>query len=115
MSGNPAQCRRPGERGRMITRGMSSHATARRGFVEQENRVRGSTRLERANFLKVLAFKKQRGAACGIESRAGQHGRAMDVRTNAFMRGAHSGKIERHTFLYVPNPPSAIRDPQFFI
>ena len=62
--------------------------------IECENGVGRATRLERPDFLKIFALKKQRRARCLIQARARQHRRPRDVRPDPFMRGANAIEIE---------------------
>ena len=68
---------------------MRCHTTARCPFIEHKHRVRGATGFERADFLKILTFKKQRHPVRFIQSRARHHRRSIDVRANPLVRLAN--------------------------
>src|SRR6266516_4370316 len=74
----------------MIPRRMRSYAAPSRRIIECENCVGRAARFKRTAFLKIFAFKKQRGPPRLIQRRA------TNVRTNPLMRGADVIKIERH-------------------
>ena len=94
MSRDSPKLRRPGERSGMVPGGMRRYPAARRFVIEREDCVRRTPRLERANLLEVLALEKERAAAGFIQTRAGQHGRPMNMRTNALVRDANGSEIE---------------------
>ena len=73
---------------------MSRHAGLSDLVIEREDSVRGTTSLERPDLLEIFAFEKKTSATCGIEAGAGEHGRAMDVRTDPIVRGADGGEVE---------------------
>src|SRR3954466_11066916 len=56
-------------------------------LIERKDGVRRAAGLEGAPLLEVFALEKQRPAAGRIEARAGQHGRAMNMRANSIMGG----------------------------
>ena len=89
----------------MIPRRMRSYAAPSRRIIECENCVGRAARFKRTAFLKIFAFKKQRGPPRLIQPRACQHRRATNVRTNPLMRGADVIKIERHNS-QIYNPSS---------
>jgi hypothetical protein len=72
------------------------HAASRGRVVESKDRVCRATRFECADFLKILAFKKQRCPVCRIQPRACQNRRALDVATNPLMRSKDAIEIYRH-------------------
>ena len=73
---------------------MRRHTTSRGRFIHRENCVRGATRLKRSDLLKIFALKKKRRPARLVQSLAGQHRRAMNVRANALMRCANFTKVD---------------------
>src|SRR5688572_4202034 len=96
MRSNAAQGRRPRKRGGMVARRMGRHAALRGSLVEREDGIRRPAGLERAHLLKIFALEKKRSARSRIETRAGQDRRAMNVRTDAFVRSADCIEIESH-------------------
>ena len=75
---------------------MCGYTASRHGFVERENRVDRSARLERADLLKIFTLEEQRRSARRIQARTGQDRRAIDMPTNALVRPADGIKVERH-------------------
>src|SRR2546423_12140713 len=75
---------------------MRRDAAFCRLLIEREHRVCGSARFERADFLKVLAFKKQLCAGCFIQAGTRQDRRAMNEWPDAFMRRANTIEIDCH-------------------
>ena len=73
---------------------MRCHTAFRSRIIERENSVGRAARLERADLLKIFAFKKQRRATRLIQARARQHRRPRDVRPDPFMRRANAIEIE---------------------
>jgi len=65
---------------------MRCHGASRSCIVKGKDGVSRAAGLERADFLKILALKKQRRPAHLIQSRTRQHRRAIDVRANPLMR-----------------------------
>jgi len=64
---------------------MRRHTAPGRRIVERKNGICGATRFERANLLKIFALKEEGGSVGLIQSRACQHKRAMNVRSNPLM------------------------------
>ena len=93
---DPAKLRRARESSRMVAGRMGRHPAPRGFVIEREDRVRRSTRLERADLLEVLALEKERRPTRGIETLTRQNRRAMDVRTDAIVRDADGGEVEGH-------------------
>src|SRR5438046_9088754 len=89
----------------MIPGRMRRHAAPSRCIIEQKNGISRTARFERADLLKIFALKKQRCAGRVVQSRADQHRRPMNVRTNPLMRGADVMKSERHNS-QIYNPSS---------
>ena len=84
---------------------MRRHAAPSRCIIEQKNGISRTARFERADLLKIFALKKQRRVGRIVQSRADQHRRPMNVRTNPLMRVADVIKIERHNS-QIYNPSS---------
>src|SRR5437764_4104754 len=75
---------------------MRRDAAFCRLLVERKHRVCGSARFERADFLKVFAFKKQLRAARFIQAGTGQDWRAMNEGPDAFVRRANTIELDCH-------------------
>jgi hypothetical protein len=80
---------------------MRRHAVSRARVVKRKDRVCRAARLERADFLKILAFKKQRRPARRIQPRTRQYRRALDAGMNPFVGSANATDIYRHSSFYL--------------
>jgi hypothetical protein len=86
---DPAQRGGAGECRTVIARRMGCDARTRLLLGEREDRIAGPARLEGAHVLEVLAFEVQLRSRLVIEEAAGHHGRAVNVRLDAFVCGAN--------------------------
>jgi hypothetical protein len=80
---------------------MRRHPASRRRVVERKDRIGRAARLECTDFLKILAFKKERRPARHIQLRARQHWRTLDAGTNPLMRSANVIQVYRHGSFYL--------------
>jgi len=94
MRRDSSQFRRTRHGSTVITGRMRCH-TASRSFVsKRKNRIGRTSRFERTDLLKIFALKKQGRSARVIQPRIRQHGRAMNVWSNPFVRCADRIEVD---------------------
>jgi hypothetical protein len=76
---NAAQGGSQGERLGVIAGAVRHHAARRDFRAESHHSVASAAELERADFLKLLAFEKQRASGHAVERRTSHHRRAMSA------------------------------------
>jgi len=86
MRSNAPQLSRTRHRSTVVAGRMRRHAALRNFVIKRKNGISCTACLEGADLLKIFALKKQGRPARVIQPRIRQHGRAMNVWSNPFVR-----------------------------